>query len=101
MKVIDNNNVTEEVNKYGRLWKVWSLPETVRGRCSELPRTFEVSIVKACFQLEADVPENPNHDGLIMFVLASPKGLISGFEIFQTKATLISAIRNLQVKTEM
>ncbi|XP_027218790.2 piggyBac transposable element-derived protein 4 isoform X1 [Penaeus vannamei] len=103
LKVIDDNTVLEDERKVDRLWKVRPLLEAVRTRCSKLPRPPKVSIDESMIPFRGrisirHVPGKPFPDGLKMFVLASPSGMILDFEIFQTKKALLSIVENLNVK---
>ncbi|XP_047493846.1 piggyBac transposable element-derived protein 2-like isoform X2 [Penaeus chinensis] len=104
LKVIDDSTILEEDRKVDRLWKVRPLLEAIRTRCSELPRPSKVSIdesmipIRGRISIRQHVPGKPFPDGLKMFVLASPSGMVLDFEIFQTKEALLSTVEKLNVK---
>nr|XP_027227764.1 piggyBac transposable element-derived protein 3-like [Penaeus vannamei] len=106
LKVINDNTVLEDDKKSDRLWKVRPLLEAVRTRCSELPRPSKVSIDESMIpfrgriSIRQHVPGKPFPDGLKMFVLASPSGMVLDFEIFQTKEALLSIVEKLNVKPD-
>jgi len=106
LKVINDNTLLEDNKKSDRLWKVRPLLEAVRTRCSELPRPSKVSIDESMIPfrgrigIRQHVPGKPFPDGLKMFVLASPSGMVLDFEIFQTKEALLSIVEKLNVKPD-
>ncbi|KAK4320484.1 hypothetical protein Pmani_008650 [Petrolisthes manimaculis] len=106
LKVVDDNRVQEEERKRDRLWKVRPLLEEIRHRCNELPKPAKVSIDESMIpfrghvSVRQHVPGKPFPDGLKMFVLASPSGMVLDFEIYQTKDSLMSVIDQLGVKPD-
>lgn len=106
LKVVDDNRVSDEERRRDRVWKVRPMLEEIRHRCTELPKPTSVSIDESMIpfrghvSIRQHVPGKPFLDGLKMFVLASPSGMVLDFEIFQTKDLLISVIDQLGVKPD-
>ncbi|XP_064080670.1 piggyBac transposable element-derived protein 3-like [Macrobrachium nipponense] len=104
LKFVDDNKISAAQRSLDRVWKVRPLLEEIRKRCNELPREKKLSIDESIIpfrgrlNIKQHVPGKPNPDGLKMFVLASTKGLVYDFEIFQGKEALISLVDQLNAK---
>ncbi|KAJ8959767.1 hypothetical protein NQ314_006196 [Rhamnusium bicolor] len=104
LKVIIDNDVSEDERKVDRLFKIRPLHETVKQGCLALPRYNEVSVdeqmipLSGVCQMKQFVRGKPNPEGLKNFVCATPTRLILDFEIYQGKSTFLQQnITNLGV----
>lgn len=104
LKVIIDNDVSEDERKVDRLFKIRPLHERVKQGCLALPRYNEVAVDEQMIpfsgvcQMKQFVRGKPNPEGLKNFVCATPTGLILDFEIYQGKGTFLQQnITNLGV----
>jgi Transposase IS4 len=89
LKVVVDTDVSDEMKKTDRLWKVRPLLDRVRSGCLKQTRPPSVSIDEqmipfsgAC-TLRQFVPNKPNPVGLKNFVCASQQGLVMDFVVYQ------------------
>ncbi|XP_054269847.1 piggyBac transposable element-derived protein 3-like [Macrosteles quadrilineatus] len=93
LKVVFDNDFSDEEKKTNRLWKVRPVLDRVLQGCMNQPRQKELCVdeMMVPFQgtcaLKQYVPNKPNPVGLKVFVLANPNGVICDFKIYQGKNT--------------
>lgn len=98
LRVVDNNLTTPAKKKMDKVWKIRPLLESVRGRCLELDRPCSVSVDEMMIpftgrsKLKVFMPRKPTPNGLKMFALAAPDGMILDLEFYQGKEELIASV---------
>lgn len=103
LKIVDDNDVSDDVKKADRLWKVRPLVDQVRAGCLKMYRASKVSIDEQMIpfsgvsSIKQYVPNKPNPVGLKNFVIANPDGLVLDFRIYQGKETFSDVAVNENV----
>ena len=95
LKVVIDNEISEEQKKADRLFKVRPLIDRILKGCHALPRYPDVAIDEQMIPfsgvctMKQFVRGKPNPEGLKNFVCATPKGLVLDFDIYQGKNTFL------------
>lgn len=98
LKVVIDDDISEDMRRNDRLWKIKPLVDKIRNTCLSLERRPIVAIDEQMIPftgvcaVKQFVRGKPNPEGLKNFVCATPEGLILDFEIYQGKGTLLEAI---------
>jgi hypothetical protein len=99
LKFVVDEQISDDIKKNNRLWRVQSIIDLFRTVCLSFPRDKNCSIDEQMIpfygktSLRQYIPNKPNPVGLKNFVLANPKGLILDFEIYQGATTLPENMR--------
>lgn len=103
IEVVNDLDVTDDEKKTDRLWKLRPFIEMIRSACLKLPRSPSASIDEQIIPftgkttLKQYVPGKPHPTGLKNFVLASPRGMVLDFEIYQGKSSSAANTSDLGV----
>ncbi|CAG4958182.1 unnamed protein product [Colias eurytheme] len=93
MKVVFDNDITMDMRKQDKLWKVRPLLDRILQGCKAQGRQQKISIDEmiipftgAC-PIRQYCPGKPHPTGMKAFVLANPNGLVCDLTIYQGKET--------------
>lgn len=93
IKVVFDNDITNEEKEKDKIWKIRPLVDRVLQGCMALPREQETCIDEMMIpfsgqcRMKQYVPMKPNPVGLKVFVMANPNGIVCDFIIYQGKTT--------------
>lgn len=93
LKVVYDDDIPQTVRQIDRLWKIRPLLDRILQGCMKQPRQQHISIDEMMVPFTGScnvkqyVAGKPNPEGLKVFVLANPNGIICDFSVYQGKQT--------------
>lgn len=93
IKVVYDNDITDEQKRSDRLWKLRPLIDRVLKGCLKQKKNQELCVDEMIIPFHGScsikqyIPNKPNPVGIKVFVLANPNGVICDFIVYQGQTT--------------
>lgn len=100
LKVVYDDDITEEIRQLDRLWKVRPLINRIKYGCQLQEKQQRLSLDEMIIPFTGSCgmkqycPGKPNPVGLKAFVLANPDGLITDFDVYQGSETTYPELKD-------